>query len=66
MSPDIPAAVPERTGRLLHTGQAVVDVVLRIPSVPEPGGDVFASSHDLAAGGGGYPMTPPAPHGAPR
>jgi sugar/nucleoside kinase (ribokinase family) len=64
MSPDIPAAVPERTGRLLHTGQAVVDVVLRIPSVPEPGGDVFASSHDLAAGGGVNTMTAAARDGA--
>lgn len=46
-----------RTGRVLHAGQAVVDVVLRIPAVPEPGSDVFASSHDLVAGGGVNTMT---------
>lgn len=39
-------------GRVIHTGQAIVDLVLRIPAMPEPGGDVFARAHELAAGGG--------------
>ncbi|OFT46861.1 hypothetical protein HMPREF3159_14470 [Brachybacterium sp. HMSC06H03] len=52
------------TGRVLHAGQAVVDVVLRIPSVPEPGGDVFATAHRLVAGGGVNTMTAAARDGA--
>ena len=60
----VPAAAAGRTGRVLHAGQAVVDVVLRIPAVPDPGGDVFASSHDLVAGGGVNTMTAAARDGA--
>lgn len=58
------AARPGRAGRVLHTGQAVVDVALRIPSMPEPGGDVFASRHELAAGGGVNVMAAAARDGA--
>jgi len=29
--------------RLLHLGNVVVDVVLDVPALPEPGGDVFAT-----------------------
>ncbi|WOP19391.1 PfkB family carbohydrate kinase [Raineyella sp. LH-20] len=39
-------------GRVIHTGQAIVDLVMRIDAIPEPGGDTFARSHQLAAGGG--------------
>ena len=38
--------------RLLHLGNVVVDVVLTVPALPEPGGDVLAGSTDIAAGGG--------------
>jgi sugar/nucleoside kinase (ribokinase family) len=38
--------------RLLHLGNVVVDVVLSVPALPEPGGDVLAGSTDIAAGGG--------------
>ncbi|OCA95471.1 hypothetical protein ACU21_04055 [Actinobaculum suis] len=38
-------------GRFINTGQAIVDVVMRVDRVPEPGGDVFASKHTLLAGG---------------
>jgi len=38
--------------RLLHLGNVVVDVVLYVPALPEPGGDVFATGAQTAAGGG--------------
>jgi sugar/nucleoside kinase (ribokinase family) len=38
--------------RLLHLGNVVVDVVLHVPALPEPGGDVFATGVQTAAGGG--------------
>jgi sugar/nucleoside kinase (ribokinase family) len=38
--------------RLLHLGNVVVDVVLTVPALPEPGGDVLASRTETAAGGG--------------
>jgi sugar/nucleoside kinase (ribokinase family) len=40
------------SGRLLHTGNAVVDVVLEIPGLPGRGGDVLATSTSTTAGGG--------------
>ena len=30
------------TGRVIHTGQVVIDLVLRVEALPEPGADVFA------------------------
>jgi sugar/nucleoside kinase (ribokinase family) len=39
-------------GRLLHLGNVVVDVVLTVPALPEPGGDVLATSTQTTAGGG--------------
>ncbi|WP_144764732.1 PfkB family carbohydrate kinase [Curtobacterium sp. 9128] len=38
--------------RLVSVGNVVVDVVMRIGALPEPGGDVIASSSDITAGGG--------------
>ena len=38
--------------RLLHLGNVVVDVVLDVPALPEPGGDVLATRAQTAAGGG--------------
>ena len=38
--------------RLLHLGNVVVDVVLDVPALPEPGGDVLATRAETAAGGG--------------
>lgn len=40
------------TGRVLHTGQAIVDVVMRVAAMPPVGGDVFASDSAFTAGGG--------------
>lgn len=38
--------------RLLHLGNVVVDVVLTVPALPEPGGDILATSTQTTAGGG--------------
>jgi sugar/nucleoside kinase (ribokinase family) len=38
--------------RLLHLGNVVVDVVLTVSALPEPGGDVLATGSQTAAGGG--------------
>jgi sugar/nucleoside kinase (ribokinase family) len=40
------------TGRLVFTGNVIVDIVMTIDRMPEPGGDVIASSSGLTAGGG--------------
>lgn len=40
------------TGRLVHTGQVVIDLVMRVPALPPAGGDVLASSTQLQVGGG--------------
>ncbi|MDR3360063.1 MAG: PfkB family carbohydrate kinase [Bifidobacteriaceae bacterium] len=37
--------------RLIHTGQVVVDMTLRLPRLPEPGGVIWAQSQGMAAGG---------------
>ncbi|MGC5629504.1 PfkB family carbohydrate kinase [Georgenia sp. Z1344] len=46
------AAVTGRAGRVIHTGQAIVDVVMQVGRVPAAGEDVFASEHALEVGGG--------------
>src|SRR6478735_3964393 len=38
--------------RLVFTGKVIVDIVMAIDRMPEPGGDVIASSSGLTAGGG--------------
>lgn len=40
------------TGRVIHTGQVVIDLILRIEALPEPGGDVFADEAGMGLGGG--------------
>lgn len=52
------------SGRLLHTGNAVVDVVLEVPSLPERGGDVLAARTWTTAGGGFNVMAAAARQGA--
>ena len=39
-------------GRVIHTGQVVIDLTLRVEAMPEPGGDVFADESSMAVGGG--------------
>jgi sugar/nucleoside kinase (ribokinase family) len=38
--------------RLLHVGNVLVDIVLYLPALPEPGGDVLASAGAVTPGGG--------------
>jgi ribokinase len=52
------------TGRLVHTGQVILDLVMRVPALPPPGGDVFASRTDLLPGGGYNVMAAAARAGA--
>jgi sugar/nucleoside kinase (ribokinase family) len=52
------------TGRLVHTGQVVVDLVMAVPALPPPGGDVLASSTNLLPGGGFNVMAAAARSGA--
>ncbi|WP_433696666.1 PfkB family carbohydrate kinase [Nocardiopsis sp. CA-288880] len=40
------------TGRLLHVGPVIVDVVMEVDALPRAGGGVFASSARTVAGGG--------------
>jgi sugar/nucleoside kinase (ribokinase family) len=38
--------------RLLHTGQVIIDLVMAVDNLPQPGGDVLAQSASFEAGGG--------------
>ena len=40
------------TGRVLHTGQVIIDIAIRVGAVPEPGGDVFGDYAGMHVGGG--------------
>jgi sugar/nucleoside kinase (ribokinase family) len=52
------------TGRLVHTGQVLLDLVMRVPAPPPVGGDVFASASSLQPGGGFNVMAAAARAGA--
>jgi sugar/nucleoside kinase (ribokinase family) len=52
------------TGRLIHTGQVILDLVMRVKGLPPVGGDVFASATDLHPGGGFNVMAAAARAGA--
>jgi sugar/nucleoside kinase (ribokinase family) len=52
------------TGRLVHTGQVILDLVMRVPGLPPVGGDVFAARTDLLPGGGFNVMAAAARAGA--
>jgi ribokinase len=52
------------TGRLVHTGQVILDLVMRVPGLPPVGGDVFAAHTDLLPGGGFNVMAAAARAGA--
>lgn len=38
--------------RLVHTGSVIIDQVMTVPQIPEPGGDVVATSAENMVGGG--------------
>jgi sugar/nucleoside kinase (ribokinase family) len=43
---------PSSLRRLVFAGEAIVDVVMRVPALPPRGGDVLAGSSQVTAGGG--------------
>ena len=51
--------------RLVFAGEALVDVVMRVPALPERGGDLMASSAEVTAGGGFNVMAAAARQGMP-
>ena len=51
--------------RLVLAGEAIVDVVLRVPALPERGGDMLATSADVTVGGGFNVMAAAARQGLP-
>ncbi len=62
--PNGPGRLPDGQ-RLVFAGEAIVDVVLRVPALPERGGDMLATSSEVAAGGGVNVMAAAARHGLP-
>jgi sugar/nucleoside kinase (ribokinase family) len=57
-----PAARPRR---LVFAGEAIVDVVMRVPGLPPRGGDLLATSAEVAVGGGFNVMAAAARQGLP-
>jgi sugar/nucleoside kinase (ribokinase family) len=57
--------VAPESGRLLHLGNVVVDIVLDVPALPERGGDVLATGSDTTTGGGFNVMVAAARQGLP-
>ncbi len=56
---------PGGPARLVFAGEAIVDVVMRVPLLPERGGDMLAESSAITAGGGFNVMAAAARHGLP-
>ncbi|HEY6491665.1 MAG TPA: PfkB family carbohydrate kinase [Trebonia sp.] len=54
-----------RLTRLVFAGEAIVDLALRVPALPGRGGDVLATSYEVAAGGGFNVMAAAARNGLP-
>ena len=56
---------PSRPRRLVFAGEAIVDIVMRVPALPPRGGDMLATSSEITAGGGFNVMSAAARHGLP-
>jgi sugar/nucleoside kinase (ribokinase family) len=56
---------PPGLRRLVFAGEAIVDVVMRVPALPRRGGDVLATSAEILAGGGFNVMAAAARQGLP-
>jgi sugar/nucleoside kinase (ribokinase family) len=52
MSPNDEVPRPSGPRRLVFAGEAIVDVVMRVPALPPRGGDALATSSEVTAGGG--------------
>ena len=57
--------VPARPRRLVFAGEAIVDVVMRVPGLPPRGGDLLATAAEVAVGGGFNVMAAAARQGMP-
>jgi sugar/nucleoside kinase (ribokinase family) len=51
--------------RLVFAGEAIIDVVMRVPALPDRGGDVLATSSQVTVGGGFNVMAAAARQGMP-
>jgi sugar/nucleoside kinase (ribokinase family) len=56
---------PPGPRRLVFAGEAIVDVVMRVPALPPRGGDALATSCEVTAGGGFNVMAAAARQGLP-
>jgi sugar/nucleoside kinase (ribokinase family) len=56
---------PPRPRRLVFAGEAIVDVLMRVPGLPPRGGDLLAASAEVAVGGGFNVMAAAARQGLP-
>ena len=56
---------PPGPRRLVFAGEAIVDVVMRVPVLPQRGGDALATSSEITAGGGFNVMAAAARQGLP-
>ncbi len=64
-SPNEGALRPAGPRRLVFAGEAIVDVVMRVPALPPRGGDALAASAEITAGGGFNVMAAAARQGLP-
>ena len=66
MTPAVPVTpAASRPRRLILAGEALVDVLMRVPVLPPRGGDVLATSSQVAVGGGFNVMAAAARQGLP-
>jgi sugar/nucleoside kinase (ribokinase family) len=63
--PNEGALRPPGPRRLVFAGEAIVDVVMRVPALPPRGGDALATSCEVTAGGGFNVMAAAARQGLP-
>ena len=56
---------PRRPRRLVFAGEAIVDVLMRVPGLPPRGGDLLATSSQVTVGGGFNVMAAAARQGLP-
>ena len=56
---------PRQPGRLVFAGEAIVDVLMRVPGLPPRGGDLLATSSQVTVGGGFNVMAAAARQGLP-
>jgi sugar/nucleoside kinase (ribokinase family) len=65
VSPPIRPPICPPIRRLLFAGEAIVDLLMAVPSLPERGGDLLATSSGIAVGGGYNVMVAAARQGLP-